>query len=216
MVPGLSPCRPQAGNATTDDCDSVTHTVCSLRAVSADAASVRLIVASAMIHGDNPFTASPDQRDPVRRFRGRLTAPVAIVTSGTGDARTGLTVSSLMVIEGEPGLVQMVVGPTSDLWHVAEESKAFVIHVCREDDRDLAQVFAGLRPNPGGVFAGLDIVESEHGPVIARLANRAFCSFVEKQEMGYSGLVTGEIETVEAASITDPLVYFRGGYRGLS
>lgn len=168
-----------------------------------------------MIHGENPFTESPDQRDPVRRFRGRLTAPVTIVTSGSGSALTGLTVSSLMVIEGEPGLIHMVVGPTSDLWGVAEESGAFVVHVCHDEDRNLAQVFAGLYPSPGGIFAGLNVVESEHGPVIDHLANRAFCSFVDKREVGYSGIMTGEIERVEAANITDPLVYFRGGYRSL-
>jgi 3-hydroxy-9,10-secoandrosta-1,3,5(10)-triene-9,17-dione monooxygenase reductase component len=168
-----------------------------------------------MIHSDNPFADSPEQRDPVRRFRGRLTAPVAIVTSGPDGERTGLTVSSLLIVEGEPGLTQLVVGPTSDLWAVVETSGRFVIHICRRDDRDLAQVFAGLRPHPGGMFAGLATDDSEHGPVIARLPNRAYCRFVAKKEMGYSGLVTGEIEKVDAAEIGDPLVYFRGTYRSL-
>jgi 3-hydroxy-9,10-secoandrosta-1,3,5(10)-triene-9,17-dione monooxygenase reductase component len=169
-----------------------------------------------MIHGDNPFTESPDQRDPVRRFRGRLSAPVTIVTSGRGDDRTGLTVASLMVIEGDPGLIQMVVGPTSDLWDYLEASSRFVVHVCHRGDRELAEVFAGLRPNPGGIFAGLDVSRSDHGPVIDRLPNRAYCGFIEKEEVGYSGLVTGAIDWVEAADITDPLVYFRGSYRSLS
>ena len=168
-----------------------------------------------MIHGDNPFTESPDQRDPVRRFRGRLTAPVTIVTAGAEDDRTGLTVSSLVIVEGDPGLTQMVVSPTSELWYVVATSGRFVIHICHRGDRELAQVFAGLRPNPGGVFAGLDISESDHGPVIDRLPNRAYCRYLEQREVGYSGLVTGEIVRVEAANITDPLIYFRGSYRSL-
>ncbi|MGD2042647.1 MAG: flavin reductase family protein [Acidimicrobiia bacterium] len=169
-----------------------------------------------MIHGDNPFTERPDQRDPVRRFRGRLVAPVTVVTSGREDqARTGLTISSLIVIEGEPGQVQMVVGPTSDLWDLAEKTGAFVVHICHEAHRELAQVFAGLRPNPGGLFSGLEVTQSSYGPVIAQLPNRVFCRFVEKREAGYSGLVVGEIERVEAGDVTDPLVYFRGGYRSL-
>lgn len=169
-----------------------------------------------MIHGDNPFTETPEQRDPVRRFRGRLTAPVTIVTSGTHEARTGLTVSSLIVIEGEPGLVQLVVGPTSDLWDIAAETGKFTIHICHEEDRELAQVFAGLRPNPGGIFAGLDITESDYGPLIDHLPNRAHCRLVGRDEAGWSGIVTGEVDRIEAANITDPLVYFRGGYRSLS
>lgn len=169
-----------------------------------------------MIHGDNPFAEPPDQRDPVRRFRGRLAAPVTIVTSGFGESKTGLTVSSLMIVEGESGLVQLIVGPTSDVWGVMEETERFVIHICHENDREWAQVFAGLRPNPGGVFAGLEITESEYGPLIDHLTTRAYCRFVEKREVGYSGIVTGEVDRIEAANISDPLVYFRGGYRSLS
>lgn len=168
-----------------------------------------------MIHGDNPFVESPDQRDPVRRFRGRLAAPVTIVTSGSSGDRTGLTVSSLMVIEGEPGRLQMVLGPTSDLWDIVAKSERFVVHICHEKDRHLAEVFAGLRPNPGGVFAGTETRESDYGPVIEHLANRAYCRYVDREELGYSGVITGEVDEIEAETITDPLIYFRAGYHTL-
>lgn len=168
-----------------------------------------------MIHGDNPFVERPEQRDPVRRFRGRLTAPVTIVTSGSGDDRAGLTVSSLIVIEGDPGLVLLAVGPTTDLWAAMEENGRFVVHVCQREDRHLAEVFAGLRPNPGGIFTGLETRGSDYGPVIEHLANRAYCRYIEREELGYSGLVSGEIVEIEAGNITDPLVYFRGGYHTL-
>lgn len=168
-----------------------------------------------MIHDENPFVDTPDQRDPVRRFRGRLAAPVTVVTAGHGADQTGLTVSSLNVVEGDPGVAQLVVGPTSDLWDVSKTSGAFVIHVLEAGDRHLAEVFAGLRPSPGGVFAGLELTSTEHGPVVNRLANRAYCRFVDRYELGYSGIVTGEIEKVEADGLTDPLIYFRGGYRSL-
>lgn len=168
-----------------------------------------------MIHGDNPFVEAPDQRDPIRRFRGRLTAPVTIVTSGTGSDRTGLTVSSLNVVEGEPGVVQIVVGPTSDLWDVVARSRKFVVHICRSGDRALAEVFAGLRPSPGGVFAGLSVTETEFGPVIEMLGDRAYCTFTSQSEIGFSGVVTGEIDHIDVGDLVDPLVYFRGSYRGL-
>jgi flavin reductase (DIM6/NTAB) family NADH-FMN oxidoreductase RutF len=168
-----------------------------------------------MIHDENPFAEPPDRRDPARRFRGRLSSAVTIVTAGGGRDRTGLTISSLLVVEGEPAMVELVVGPTSDLWDAVAESGHFVIHICHEEDRELAQVFAGLRPSPGGVFAGIEVRETAHGPVIERLANRAFCSFDKREELGFSGLVTGRIDEVSAAEIDDPLVYFRGNYRSL-
>lgn len=168
-----------------------------------------------MIHGDNPFADDPDSRDPVRRFRGRLSAPVTIVTSGDESQRTGLTVSSLIVIEGEPGYVEAVVGPTTDLWDLTEETARFVVHVCTEENRGMAQVFAGLRPSPGGIFAGLELTQSEWGPVIEGLGNRAYCTFERKREVGYSGVVMGRIDRVEVVDLTHPLAYFRGSFRGL-
>jgi 3-hydroxy-9,10-secoandrosta-1,3,5(10)-triene-9,17-dione monooxygenase reductase component len=169
-----------------------------------------------VIHSDNPFVDDPDSRDPIRRFRGRLSAPVTIFTSVGGENRTGLTVSSLMVIEGEPGRVEAVVGPTTDLWDAVAETGRFVVHVCGERHRQFAEVFAGLRPSPGGIFAGLTVTDSEWGPVIGEIADRAYCSFESRRELGYAGLVTGRIDHVELGDFTNPLAYFRGQYRSLN
>lgn len=168
-----------------------------------------------MIHRDNPFVDDPHSRDPVRRFRGRLSAPVTLITAGSDDDRTGLTVSSLMVVEGDPGRVQAIIAPTTDLWDVVEQAGRFVIHICTEDHRALAEVFAGLRPSPGGIFAGLDVSQTEWGPVIDELGNRAYCSFEAREELGYSGIVTATIERVEVAEFANPMAYFRGAYHGL-
>lgn len=168
-----------------------------------------------MIHPDNPFADDPEQRDPTRQFRGRLTAPVTIVTSGGGTRKVGLTVSSLLVVEGDPGRVEMVVGPTTDVWEIVAESGRFVVHVCRAEHRPLADVFAGLRPSPGGVFAALATHDSDWGPIIDAIGDRAFCAFESRREIGYTGLITGTIDRVETTTLTDPLVYFRGGYRAM-
>lgn len=166
-----------------------------------------------MIHRDDPFAVGG--RDPVRRFRGRLAAGVTVATSGAGEARTGLTVSSLMVLEGDPGWALLVVGPTSDLWTVVADTGRLVIHVCGEGDRHLAEVFAGLRPSPGGLFASVETSESDWGPVIDRLPDRAFCTLKSREELGYGGVVTATIDRIEASDLTAPLVYYRGRFRSI-
>ena len=47
------------------------------------------------------------------------------------------------------------------------------------------------------------------------VADRAFCSGVAVVEYGYSLLVSANIDEVVLADTTDPLIYFRGNYRGL-
>lgn len=170
---------------------------------------------TAVIHDDHPFLPGPEDRDPIRRFRGRLTAPVTIVTAGDETSRAGVTVSSLFVVEGDPGQIQLVLGPVTDTWDAVSDSGRFVVHICRAAHRVLAEVFAGRRPNPGGVFAGLDLTYTPWGPVLSDLEDRVFCSVVSLDETGYSGIVTATVDSVELSELMDPLVYFRGNYRGI-
>ena len=165
--------------------------------------------------GQNPFVPPADEREPLRRFRGRLAAPVTIVTAGSGRRRAGLTVSSLVVIEGEPGRIHLVIGPLTDLWDVIEETGRCVVHIAEAQHHAASDVFAGLRPSPGGPFASVETTQSEWGPVISDMTNRAYCTMVSSTEVGWSGIVESEVHHVELSDGTEPLIHHRGGYRGL-
>jgi flavin reductase (DIM6/NTAB) family NADH-FMN oxidoreductase RutF len=164
------------------------------------------------IHDEHPFATPMELRDPVRRFRGRLAAPVTIVTAGSGRSRTGLTVSSLLVAEGEPSYVHLLVGTTTDLWYAIEETGVFVVHILEEGFRELSDRFAGIRPSPGGLFAGLEVEDTAHGPEILSLRSRASCRYVGHRPDPLHALVHGLIESVTLHDLRMPLQYFRGEY----
>ena len=155
-------------------------------------------------------------RDPARRLRGRLAAPVTILTAGAGPARTGLTVSSLVVAEGEPPVAYCLLGSEGDLFDAITDSGRFVVHVCTEDDRATADVFAGIRPSPGGLFAGRDVEVSDYGPRLIEFGTYATCSLVDVREESYSALVRATIDTIVTDDIETPLAYYRGRYRTLA
>ena len=167
------------------------------------------------VHDENPFVTPKDQRDPARRFRGRLAAPVTIVTAGAGEHRTGLTVSSLVVAEGDPSRVYFLLGSTTDLFYGLEETGKFIVHVLEAQDQAIADVFAGLRPSPGGRFAGLEVEQSEWGPVLTTVGTRAYCTFEGGDEETFFMVAEGRIDKLELSDLTEPLVYFRGKYRKL-
>lgn len=167
---------------------------------------------SGAIHDEHPFATPEAGREPVRRFRGRLVAPVTVITAGTGDRRTGLTVSSLLVADGEPGRIFFLCGRNADLWDVVQESGGFVVHALTARDRALADRFSGQRPSPGGLFAGLEVEDGPHGPVIVSLPTRAACRFLGITDTGWYGLVEGEVTSVAFHDLNDPLAYFRGRY----
>jgi 3-hydroxy-9,10-secoandrosta-1,3,5(10)-triene-9,17-dione monooxygenase reductase component len=166
-----------------------------------------------VIHDDHPFADAEVDRDPVRRFRGRLSSPVTIVTAGPPGARAGLTVSSLMVADGDPSRLWFICGLGNDLWDAIKESGAFVVHVLEEADRELSDRFAGVRPSPGGPFAGLAVEDGPHGPVLTDLETRVQCSLVGFEVHDSYALIEGEVEDVTLHDLSAPLQWFRGRYR---
>ncbi|MDQ4143680.1 MAG: flavin reductase family protein [Actinomycetota bacterium] len=167
------------------------------------------------IHFEHPFATPVDARQPWRRLRGRLSAPVTIWTSGPVDARAGLTMSSVLVADGEPPSILGLMNDTTDLFTRITETGAFVVHVLERPDIVLADEFAGLRPRPGGPFAERQTEDSEFGPVISTLASRAYCRFIDETVAGFQRLVRGAVERIELAEMDNPLVLFRGRYRSL-
>jgi flavin reductase (DIM6/NTAB) family NADH-FMN oxidoreductase RutF len=171
---------------------------------------------SGEIHEEHPFRTPEELRDPVRQLRGRMPAPVTIVTAGDAATRTGLTVSSLVVAEGDPGRVYFLLGPATDLYDVLHHTSRFVIHVLEERHRGMSDVFAEVRPSPGGPFSGVAVEQTEWGPVLSDVTTRAFCTYRGGVEESYSFLVSGTVDRVEVRDLTSPLLYFRGSYRTLA
>jgi len=164
------------------------------------------------VGGQHPFATPPARRDPARRLRGRLVAPVTVWTAGSPSDGAGLTVSSVLVAEGEPARLLGLVDPTSAFWEAAQEAGAFVVHVLAAGDRALAERFGEIRPPVRGAFAGLDVAESPWGPVLGGRRPRAACRLAGATTVGYAELVEGVIERPEPHDLDDPLAYLHGRY----
>jgi flavin reductase (DIM6/NTAB) family NADH-FMN oxidoreductase RutF len=166
---------------------------------------------------DDPFSTPLSQRRTDRQFRGRLVAPVTVWTAGSGRRRAGLTVSSLLVAEGDPAEVLGLLDPLSELFDVAVERGGFVVHVLDAGDQRLAGIFAGAYPvDP---FEEVDTTDGEFGPVISGVRHRLRCRLLGSEEVGFQMLVRGRIEALElvdGAGAGAPLVRYRGRYRKLS
>ena len=167
------------------------------------------------IHYEDPFSTPLEARQPIRRFRGRLASGVTIWTAGAGTERMGLTMSSVLVAEGNPPSILGLMSDTTDLYERIRTTERFVVHVLDATEAIAADVFAGLRPSPGGKFEGVAFSEGEWGPILSQMPTRAYCRFAEETEVGYHRLMRGEVERIELEELERPLVYFRGRYRSL-
>jgi 3-hydroxy-9,10-secoandrosta-1,3,5(10)-triene-9,17-dione monooxygenase reductase component len=163
-----------------------------------------------------PFAVPPERRDPARRLRGRLVAPVTVWTAGRPPGGAGLTVSSVLVAEGQPARLLGLIDPTSAFFEAVQETGAFVVHVLAAADRALAERFSEVRPPiRGPFFERLQVAESPWGPVLGGSRPRAACRLAGSTPVGYAELVEGMIEQLELVDLEDPLAYLHGGYRSV-
>jgi 3-hydroxy-9,10-secoandrosta-1,3,5(10)-triene-9,17-dione monooxygenase reductase component len=76
----------------------------------------------AQIHQSDPFATPVQDRSAVRRLRGRLAAPV---TLWTAPGPAGLTVSSMLVADGDPGRIVGLIDEESGFWDAVEQAGRF-------------------------------------------------------------------------------------------
>jgi len=167
----------------------------------------------AHIHSSDPFATPQQDRSAARRLRGRLASPV---TLWTVSGPSGLTVSSVLVADGDPGRVLGLVDEESDFWDAVSVAKRFAVTPLGFGDQQLADRFAGLMPSPGGLFALGDWIETDFGPVPAGSGTWVGCRLDGERPYGWGLLVEATIESIHLGeSPPAPLIHFRGRYRGL-
>jgi flavin reductase (DIM6/NTAB) family NADH-FMN oxidoreductase RutF len=170
--------------------------------------------AGVTIHTTDPFATPEPERSPIRRLRGRLVAPV---TLWTAPGPAGLTVSSMLVADGDPGRVLGLIDDESELWEAISATGRFAVSPLAAGQHRLADRFAGLAPAPGGQFAHGRWQETEYGPVPAGDVSWAGCRLDGARRCGWPMLVEGTISivTIGADPVPGPLGHYRGRYHQL-
>lgn len=172
------------------------------------------------IHSEHPFATPAGQRSDLRRFRGRMVAPVSVWTAQVGGRRAGWTVSSFLVADGEPGEVVGVLDEDSDLAELVGDDRfegRIAVNLLGWEHRQLADAFAGQAPAPGGVFRRGRWTESDWGPVLSGSVGWIGAAIAgEPTHAGWGLLLRALVEHVEVPEAGDELLaHVRGRYRSI-
>lgn len=171
------------------------------------------------IHSEHPFLPPESDRDPVRRFRGRVAGAVSLWTTGDSTAsRAGLTVSSLLVALGQPAHVLALLDPDSEFVDRLRQNSTAVVQLLQWEHQQLADAFAGVSPAPGGAFRLGEWEQFEWGPVLRGGSAWVGVRVVDRPpaDIGWSVLVDTVVEHAAIGPEQAPLVHRRGRYQRLS
>jgi 3-hydroxy-9,10-secoandrosta-1,3,5(10)-triene-9,17-dione monooxygenase reductase component len=169
------------------------------------------------IHAGDPFATPEGDRSPVRRLRGRLPAAVTLWTTGVvGVTGAALTVSSTLIVDGDPAGVLGVIDEESDLWTALRQTSLLAVTLLTSTDRQLADQAAGLFPAAGGLFRDDEAWRATgYGPIPRTAETWLGARLVDARPVGWGLLVQATIERVELGN-SAPLVHYRGSYHTLS
>ena len=151
----------------------------------------------------------------LKQVLARRVSGVAVVTARAGDVVHGMTVSAFTEVSLVPPLVLVCADKTSNTHPVIARGGVFALNVLARDQAVLADRFAS-KQNEDRRFVGLEHESGVTGaPLLAGTVATLDCLVRAAHDAGDHVIYVGEVVD-SRRSERDPLVYWVGGYRGLS
>lgn len=153
-----------------------------------------------------------DQRD-YRTTIGLFATGVTVITARAGDDTRGMTANAVTSVSLDPLLLLVCIDRRARMAGAVVEAGRFAVNILRADQEPISRHFAGS-PQPDVAPAMVDLAGA---PVLAESMAALVCAVERVLDGGDHLIVIGRVEALrrddEAA---EPLLYFRGRYRGLA
>lgn len=155
------------------------------------------------------------------RFRGvmgRFATGVSLMTTVLDGAPHGMTANAVTSVSLDPLLVMVSVERRTVMAERVMASGVFALSFLAAGQQEVSNRFADSdRPLDERQFAGIETVEAVTGaPVLLEGLGWLDCEVWAVHDGGDHVLVLGEVLALSEGADEHPLVFYRGGYRGLT
>lgn len=172
---------------------------------------------STVISLPRPSSQIPDQKAAFRSALRHLAGGVAVITTGEGDQRTGMTATSLSALSAEPPTLMFGINLTSSTYPILARHGAFGVNFLNATQEQIADRFAGRNGEQGPArYAGADWTSGTSGAqlLVGALASLE-CQVEEMIERHSHAIVIGRVREIRIGGNNAALVYWRGDYERL-
>jgi flavin reductase (DIM6/NTAB) family NADH-FMN oxidoreductase RutF len=144
----------------------------------------------------------------------RLVGGVSVITAGSGNDISGMTVTSVSSLSVDPPSLIVSVNRESSSWPLLKRHRYFGVNILNADQLDIAERFSGKDGLKGAErFAGAEWIERASG---ARLLSGALaaieCEAEEIIERHSHAIIIGRVLHVELSADDAALAYWQGSY----
>lgn len=157
-----------------------------------------------------------DTREVERQFRHvmrRLAGGVSIVTAGSGDDITGMTVTSLTSLSADPPRLLVSLNRQASSFALIERYRVFGVNILGSDQQELAERFSNGRLKGKQRFDDVAWFTGSTGvPLLARSAAAVECTVEEIIERHSHAIIVGRLAGMNVPHRLSGLVYWNGQY----
>jgi flavin reductase (DIM6/NTAB) family NADH-FMN oxidoreductase RutF len=147
---------------------------------------------------------------------GHFASGVTIMTIGAGGRLHGMTVSAFASVSLEPPLVLVCVEHSTLMHRLLEEQGAFAVNILGERGEAVSRFFADNARLDGPEFReGSYRLGVTGSPILLDATSYLEARVYGRHDAGDHTVVVGEVLALEVLNETDPLIFYRGGYRQL-
>jgi flavin reductase (DIM6/NTAB) family NADH-FMN oxidoreductase RutF len=145
---------------------------------------------------------------------GHFATGVTVVTTHDGRGTLhGLTANAIASISLQPQLVLVSIDKSSESYPCFATSGVFAINILGHEQESLSRRFA---KSGGDKFSGIGYRLGTSGaPILDGVVAHLECQIRQEMDAGDHTIYLGEPIDMAMDAETEPLVYFRGGYRNL-
>ncbi|KAF0173254.1 MAG: flavin reductase domain-containing FMN-binding protein [Rhodobacteraceae bacterium] len=155
-----------------------------------------------------------DFRDAMRAFVGNC----SLITTGNGEAATGLIVTSAISLSAEPPLLLACVNRSSSSWPVLKETGSFGWSSLGAAHQPVAERFSGFGGIKGPArYEGAEWETAVTGAKLLVGAPTAFdCTVEEMIDRATHSILIGRVQAIRTTPDAGALIYWNGAYRSLT
>ena len=160
----------------------------------------------------NPTLAQTGYREAMRE----LASGVCLITIGRGDARNGLTATSVSSLSAEPPCLVVCVNRSASSFPLLAAAGSFGVNVLAADQRELAERFAGRTGASGADRFSTGLWdESGDAPLLEDSAAAFECRVAEIFERNTHAIIVGQVRRSRVGRRSAALIYWRGNFEHL-